>query len=147
MRLTDDFYEEENSNNKVFLYMVLFMSVVILSVTGLVFGMNYKGKNGSGYQLAKEQAEARRQAAGIEDTQVPLEKSADSLISGSTLTSDQLDIWDLSALDGAGEETVSQSSKNGTVINQTTGETIVDGSLNSGSENSAANLAEGKTSV
>ena len=147
MRLTDDFYEEENSNNKVFLYMVLFMSVVILAVTGLVFGMNYKGKNGSGYQLAKEQAEARRQAAGIEDTQVPLEKSADSLISGSTLTSDQLDIWDLSALDGAGEETVSQSSKNGTVINQTTGETIVDGSLNSGSENSAANLAEGKTSV
>lgn len=147
MRLTDDFYEEENSNNKVFLYMVLFMSVVILAVTGLVFGMNYKGKNGSGYQLAKEQAEARRQAAGIEDTQVPLEKSADSLISGSTLTSDQLDIWDLSALDGAGEETVSQSRKNGTVINQTTGETIVDGSLNSGSENSAANLAEGKTSV
>lgn len=147
MRLTDDFYEDEKSNNKIFLYMVLFMSIVILAVTGLVFGMNYKGKKGSGYQLAKEQAEARRQAAGIDDTQVPLEKSADSLISGSTLTSDQLDIWDLSALDGAEYETAPQSSKNGTVINQTTGETIVDGSLNSGSENSAANLAEGKTSV
>lgn len=147
MRLTDDFYEDEKSNNKIFLYMVLFMSIVILAVTGLVFGMNYKGKKGSGYQLAKEQAEARRQAAGIDDTQVPLEKSADSLISGSTLTSDQLDIWDLSALDGAEYETAHQSSKNGTVINQTTGETIVDGSLNSGSENSAANLAEGKTSV
>lgn len=147
MRLTDDFYEDEKSNNKIFLYMVLFMSIVILAVTGLVFGMNYKGKKGSGYQLAKEQAEARRQAAGIDDTQVPLEKSADSLISGSTLTSDQLDIWDLSALDGAEYETAPKSSKNGTVINQTTGETIVDGSLNSGSENSAANLAEGKTSV
>lgn len=147
MRLTDDFYEEEKSNNKVFLYMALFMSVVILAVTGLVFGMNYKGKKGSGYQLAKEQAEARRQEAGINDTQVPLEKSADSLISGSTLTSDQLDIWDLSALDGVEEEKAPKSSKNGTVINQTTGETIVDGSINSGSENSAANLADGKTSV
>lgn len=146
MRLTDDYYEEEKDSSKFLLYMVLFMSVVILGVTGLVFLMNHEDKSGSNYQLAKEQAEARRQAAGISDEQVPMEKSVDSLISGSTLTSDQLDIWDLSALDGV-EEEVPKSTKNGTVINQTTGETIVDGSSNNGSENSAAILAEGKTSV
>lgn len=149
MRLTDDLYEEEkdSSNNKLFLYMALFMSVVVLGITGLVFWMNHEDKSGSNYALAKEQAEARRQADGIADEQVPMEKSVDELISGSSLTSDQLDIWDLSALDGADEEAVPASSKNGTVTNQTTGEVVVDGSSNNDSANSAANLAEGKTSV
>lgn len=149
MRLTDDFYEEEKDfgNNKLFLYMALFMSVVVLGVTGLVFWMNHKEKSGSNFELAKQQAQERRQEAGIEDTQVPMEKSVDSLISGSTLTSDQLDIWDLSALDAADEQTALATSKNGTVTNQTTGEVVVDGSSNNTSENSAANLAEGKTAV
>ncbi len=149
MRLTDDFYEEEkdSSNNKLFLYMALFMSVVVLGITGLVFLMNHEDKSGSNYALAKEQAEARRQEAGITDEQVPMEKGVDELISGSTLTSDQLDIWDLSALAGADEEAAPASSKNGTVTNQTTGEVVVDGSSNNKSQNSATNLTEGKTSV
>ncbi len=146
MRLTDDYYEEEKDSNKGMLYWVLGMSVVVLGVVGLVFGMNYEKKSGSNYQLAVQQAAERRKAAGIEDEQVPLEPSVDALILGSTLTSDQLDIWDLSALDGA-EEEAPKSTKNGTVTNQTTGETIVDGSSNSGSENSAASLSDGKTSV
>lgn len=149
MRLTDDFYEEErdSSNHKIFLYMALFMSVVVLGVTGLVFWMNHENKSGSNFELAKQQAAERRQAAGIADEQVAKEKSVDELISGSTLTSDQLDIWDLSVLTSVDEAEAPKSTKNGTVINQTTGETIVDGSSNSGSENSAAKLAEGKTSI
>lgn len=147
MRLTDDYYEEEKDSNKGMLYLILVMSVVVLGVVGLVFGMNYQNKSGSNYQLAVQQAAERRQAAGIVDEQVPREKSVDALISGSTLTSDQLDIWNLSALDDVEEEAAPKSTKNGTVTNQTTGETIVDGSSNNGSENSAASLAEGKTSV
>ncbi len=147
MRLTDDYYEDEKDSSKLFLYMVLFMSVVVLGVTGLVFWMNHEEKSGSSFELAKQQAAERRQAAGISEEQVPLEKSANSMISGSTLTSDQLNIWDLSALNSVEEEEAPKSTKNGTVTNQTTGETIVDGSSNNGSENSAAKLAEGKTSV
>lgn len=123
------------------------MSVVVLGVVGLIFWMNHEDKSGSNFELAKQQAAERRQAAGISEEQVPMEKSVNSLISGSTLTSDQLNIWDLSALNGAEEEEAPKSTKNGTVTNQTTGETIVDGSSNNGSENSAAKLAEGKTSV
>ena len=147
MRLTDDYYEDEKDSSKLFLYMVLFMSVVVLGVTGLVFWMNHEEKSGSNFELAKQQAAERRQAAGISEEQVPMEKSVDSLISGSTLTSDQLNIWDLSALNSVEEVETPKSTKNGTVTNQTTGETIVDGSSNNGSENSAAILAEGKTSV
>lgn len=146
MRLTDDYYEEEK-DSKLFLYMVLLMSIVVLGVVGLIFWMNHEDKSGSNFELAKQQAAERRQAAGISEEQVPMEKSVNSLISGSTLTSDQLNIWDLSALNGAEEEETPKSTKNGTVTNQTTGETIVDGSSNNGSENSAAKLAEGKTSV
>lgn len=146
MRLTDDYYEEEK-DSKLFLYMVLLMSIVVLGVVGLIFWMNHEDKSGSNFELAKQQAAERRQAAGISEEQVPMEKSVNSLISGSTLTSDQLNIWDLSALNGAEEEEAPKSTKNGTVTNQTTGETIVDGSSNNGSENSAAKLAEGKTSV
>ncbi|MBQ6787581.1 MAG: hypothetical protein IJO85_07660 [Lachnospiraceae bacterium] len=147
MRLTDDYYEDEKDSSKLFLYMVLFMSVVVLGVTGLVFWMNHEEKSGSNFELAKQQTAERRQAAGISEEQVPMEKSVDSLISGSTLTSDQLNIWDLSALNSVEEVETPKSTKNGTVTNQTTGETIVDGSSNNGSENSAAILAEGKTSV
>lgn len=146
MRLTDDYYEEEK-DSRLFLYVVLLMSVVVLGVVGLIFWMNHEDKSGSSFELAKQQAAERRQAAGISEEQVPMEKSVNSLISGSTLTSDQLNIWDLSALNGAEEEEAPKSTKNGTVTNQTTGETIVDGSSNNGSENSAAKLAEGKTSV
>lgn len=146
MRLTDDYYEEEK-DSRLFLYVVLLMSVVVLGVVGLIFWMNHEDKSGSNFELAKQQAAERRQAAGISEEQVPMEKSVNSLISGSTLTSDQLNIWDLSALNGAEEEEAPKSTKNGTVTNQTTGETIVDGSSNNGSENSAAKLAEGKTSV
>lgn len=145
MRLTDDYYEEEK-DSRLFLYVVLLMSVVVLGVVGLIFWMNHEDKSGSSFELAKQQAAERRQAAGISEEQVPMEKSVDSLISGSTLTSDQLNIWDLSALNNA-EEEAPKSTKNGTVTNQTTGETVVDGSSNNGSENSAAKLAEGKTSV
>lgn len=147
MRLTDDYYEDEKDSSKLFLYMVLFMSVVVLGVTGLVFWMNHEEKSGSSFELAKQQAAERRQAAGINEEQVPMEKSINFMVSGSTLTSDQLNIWDLSALNSVEEEEAPKSTKNGTVTNQTTGETIVDGSSNNGSENSAAKLAEGKTSV
>ena len=146
MRLTDDYYEEERES-KLFLYMIVLMSLVVLGVVGLIFWMNQQDKSGSNYELAKQQAAERRQAAGISEEHVPMEKSVDSLISGSTLTSDQLDIWDLSAFDSADEIESPKSTKNGTVLNQTTGETVIDGSANNGSENSAAKLAEGKTSV
>jgi hypothetical protein len=150
MKLHDDYYEEEHGSgsNIAYVYMILIMSVIILGVTALVFWVNQSQSrsDGSGYAAAVAQKEAQEAAALQKET----EKNSDSVISNDKLTSDQLDIWTLP--DTGRDKTSSSEKGNGTVTNQTTGETVSDGSSGSSSDSSsksqtADELANGKTSV
>ena len=150
MKLHDDYYEEEHGTGSKmpYVYMVLIMSVVILGVTALVFFVNQsKSKSdGSGYAaaLAQKEAQAAQTNKQLEDN------AAESVIAESKLTADQLDIWSLP--DTGREKNSSKSNKNnGTVTNQTTGETVTDGSANNSDKTDKAptadEISQGKTSV
>ncbi len=149
MKLNDDYYEYEyekergnGGSNITFIYMALIMSTVILGVTALVFWINKSenGSSGSGYAAAVAQREARLQAEGGTETSDDM----NGLISDSKLTSDELDIW---TLPDTGREKNKTSSGNGTVKNQTTGETVTDGSSSDKDTTTADELVDGKTSV
>ncbi len=149
MKLQNDgYYEEEHGSgsNMIYVYMVLIMSVVILGVTAIVFWVNSsKSRNdGSGYAAAVAQRDA--QTAQSANT---ASGSAATVISDNKLTSDDLDIW---TLPDTGRTTGgSKSNKNnGTVKNQTTGETVIEGSSEEESGDKAVTadeLEKGKTSV
>lgn len=150
MKLHDDYYEEEHgSGSKItYVYMALIMSAVILGVTALVFWANQSQSrsDGSGYAAAV----AQREAKAAEASRKTEASASESVIAESKLTSDDLDIWTLP--DTGREKNSSTSSKNnGTVTNQTTGETVVDGSASSSGSTdkskTADELANGKTSV
>ncbi|MDE7415921.1 MAG: glycoside hydrolase family 25 protein [Lachnospiraceae bacterium] len=150
MKLHDDYYEEEHSSGSrmTYVYMALIMSVVILGVTALVFWANqpHSRSDGSGYAAALAQKEA--QAA--EASRKMEANASENVIAESKLTSDDLDIWTLP--DTGREKNTSQSNRNnGTVTNQTTGETVIDGSANAsdstGQSKTADELSNGKTSV
>jgi Tfp pilus assembly protein PilV len=127
MKLHDDYYEEEHSSGSkmVYVYMALIMSVVILGVTALVFWANQSKSrsDGSGYAAALAQKEAK-----ASETNRQIEANAsENVIAESKLTSDDLDIWSLP--DTGRDKNKNQPNKNnGTVTNQTTGETVIDGS-------------------
>lgn len=150
MKLHDDYYEEEHSSGSkiVYVYMALIMSVVILGVTALVFWANQSKSrsDGSGYAAAIAQKEAK-----AAETSRQMESNAsENVIAESKLTSDDLDIWMLP--DTGREKNTPQSNKNnGTVTNQTTGETVVDGSAaesdSADKSKTADELSKGKTSV
>lgn len=149
MRSHDDYYEEEHGQGSrmPYVYMVLIMSVVILGVTALVFWANQSKKSdGSGYAAALAQKEAQSAEAKKE---MDANASENALVE-SKLTSDDLDIWTLPDT-GREKNDPGSSRGNGTVTNQTTGETVTDGT---GDEADAADpaktadeLANGKTSV
>ncbi|MDE7272917.1 MAG: glycoside hydrolase family 25 protein [Lachnospiraceae bacterium] len=150
MKLHDDYYEEEHSSGSktIYIYMILIMSAVILGVTALVFWANQSQSksDGSGYAAALAQKEAK----AAEESRKMEANAAENVIAESKLTSDDLDIWTLP--DTGREKNTPQSNKNnGTVTNQTTGETVVDGSESasdsSGQSRTADELSNGKTSV
>jgi GH25 family lysozyme M1 (1,4-beta-N-acetylmuramidase)/Tfp pilus assembly protein PilV len=145
MKLNDEYYEEEHGSGSklTYLYMVLIMSVVVLGVTALVFWVNQSRdkSDGSGYAAAVAQKQAMEAEANGQTT------DANTLTNSSTdkLTSDQLDIW---TLPDTGRSKTQTGSGNGTVTNQTTGETVSDSSGGSGDKTQTADeLANGKTSV
>lgn len=144
----DDYYEEEHGSgsNMIYVYMVLIMSVVILGVTAIVFWVNSsKSRNdGSGYAAAVAQRDAQTAQSAKSAS-----SAAATVVSENKLTSDDLDIW---TLPDTGRTTGgSKSNKNnGTVKNQTTGETVIEGSSEEESGDktvTADELAKGKTSV
>lgn len=147
MGFHDDYYDEEHGSGSkmIYVYMVLIMSVVILGVTALVFWSNQSGNksDGSGYAAAV----AQKEAMAAEQSRQMQANDSDSVITEGKLTSDQLDIWTLPDT-GREKNTSSSGSGNGTVTNQTTGETVA-GGTESSSENAktADELANGKTSV
>ncbi|MDE6983415.1 MAG: hypothetical protein K2O99_02605, partial [Lachnospiraceae bacterium] len=148
MKLHDDYYEEEHGSGSrmTYIYMALIMSAVILGVMALVFWANQSKSrsDGSGYAAALAQKEAKEAEAGRQMDA----NASETVISGSKLTSDDLDIWTLPDT-GREKDTFTSGKNNGTVTNQTTGETVVDGSANtSDSTNKTADeLSNGKTSV
>lgn len=150
MKLHDDYYEEEHSSGSkiTYVYMLLIMSVVILGVTALVFWANQsKNKSdGSGYAAAMAQKEAK-----AAETSKKMEANAsESVIAESKLTSDDLDIWTLPDT-GRNKNSSKSDKNNGTVTNQTTGETVIDGSSSASGSTSQSQTADalsnGKTSV
>lgn len=146
MKLQDDYYEEEHGSGSkmIYVYMILIMSAVILGVTALVFWANQSENksDGSGYAAAIAQKEAK---AAETNKQIEANQ-AENIIAESKLTSDQLDIWTLPDT-GREKNTSSSNKNNGTVTNQTTGETVVDGSSDSTDAKTADELSQGKTSV
>lgn len=140
MRYMADEYEQEQGPNMTLIYMALIMSAVILVVVGLMFLVN-KPTRGSKVNHAQQIAAAKE----VSQTQAVVD-SVNALVSGSTLTSNQLDIWNLPDT-GRKDDTIVDNGKNGTVTNQTTGETVIEGSKSQDSENTAEALTQGKTEV
>ena len=140
MRYMADEYEQEQGSNMTLIYMALVMSTVILVVVGLMFLVN-KPTRGSKVNHAQQIAAAKE----VSQTQAVVD-SVNALVSGSTLTSNQLDIWNLPDT-GRKDDTIVDNGKNGTVTNQTTGKTLIEGSKSQDSENTAEALTQGKTEV
>ena len=140
MRYMADEYEQEQGPNMTLIYMALIMSTVILVVVGLMFLVN-KPTRGSKVNHAQQIAAAKE----VSQTQAVVD-SVNALVSGSTLTSNQLDIWNLPDT-GRKDDAIVDNGKNGTVTNQTTGETVIEGSKSQDSENTAEALTQGKTEV
>ncbi len=142
----DDNDERGSGSNMTLIYMALIMSTVIFAVTALVFWANgsKKSSDGSGYR----QAVAQREERMLEESKSSGTAASDNVISSSKLTSDQLDIWTLP--DTGRQSSSNSNSGNGTVTNQTTGETV-GGSSEKSSEKetttTADELVSGKTSV
>lgn len=121
-----DNYDDNSHGNIVFVYMVIIMIAVIAGVTALIFFVNKPKSSSKGFQLALSRAESTQQA---QNSKVKIEteqmvKSVEDLVSGSTLTSDQLDIWTLPNANSTKKVT---DTKNGVVKNQTTGEILAGG--------------------
>lgn len=150
MKLHDDYYEEEHGSGSriTYVYMALIMSALILGVTALVFWANQSRSksDGSGYAAALAQKEAKAAEAGKKSDA----NASGNVIEDSKLTSNDLDIWTLPDT-GREKNNTSSNKNNGTVTNQTTGETVVDGSSNTsgsaGKSQTADELSNGKTSV
>lgn len=140
MRYMADEYEQEQGSNMTLIYMALVMSTVILVVVGLMFLVN-KPTRSSKVNHAQQIAAAKE----VSQTQAVVD-SVNALVSGSTLTSNQLDIWNLPDT-GRKDDTIVDNGKNGTVTNQTTGKTVIEGSKSQDSENTAEALTQGKTEV
>ncbi len=140
MRYMADEYEQEQGPNMTLIYMALIMSTVILVVVGLMFLVN-KPTRGSKVNHAQQIAAAKE----VSQTQAVVD-SVNALVPGSTLTSNQLDIWNLPDT-GRKDDAIVDNGKNGTVTNQTTGETVIEGSKSQDSENTAEALTQGKTEV
>lgn len=140
MRYMIDEYEQEQGSNMTLIYMALVMSTVILVVVGLMFLVN-KPTRSSKVNHAQQIAAAKE----VSQTQAVVD-SVNALVSGSTLTSNQLDIWNLPDT-GRKDDTIVDNGKNGTVTNQTTGKTVIEGSKSQDSENTAEALTQGKTEV
>lgn len=95
-------YQEQpdNNGNKIFVYMILAMTVVIFLVVGLMFLDNYEKQSSvAGYQLARERAlEQRGISTEVQSSDPDIHKP----------TSDELDIWTLPA---TGRSTATQNDK------------------------------------
>lgn len=90
MKLSDDY--EDRPVNMTLVNMAIIMSVIVLSIIGLVFWMNAPSKDAKNVQ-ARENKQGGTELDQMTQKANAMKESVDSLISGSSLTSDDLDIW------------------------------------------------------
>ena len=82
MRLSDDF--DDNNSGLPMIYMAIGVALFVITVFGVVVLANRKPSNRENTQTMAQETE------GVQETE---EAPQDPLISGSTLTSDDLDFW------------------------------------------------------
>lgn len=107
MRLTDDFHEQKPVNMTL-INMTLLMSVIVISILGLVFWVNMPAKAARKIGDTQTVSNVSKMEKEAED----MKASVDELISGSTLTSNDLDIWSLPDY----EEGLSKDADNGSMV-------------------------------
>lgn len=90
MRLTDDF-QEHKQVNLTLVNMTLVMSLIVISILGLVLWVNMPAK--AARKMGSEKTETT--TSKMEKEAAEMKASVDELISGSTLTSNDLDIWNM----------------------------------------------------
>lgn len=90
MKLSDDY--EDRPVNMTLINMGIVMSVIVLAIIGLVFWMNAPSKDARNAQ-ARTEKKADTELDQMTQKANAMKDSVDGLISGSTLTSDDLDIW------------------------------------------------------
>lgn len=118
MRYTEDLYDNEHESKIVMVQMMIIMTAVVAIIVGVVILMNKP-------DLVVKRTSISHSTASLNDRNTNLE----GYISGSTLTSDQLDIWTLP--DVAIKESDSYGRlMDGVVINETTGELVSEGKVN-----------------
>lgn len=146
MRYSDPY--EEKQENSVFVYMAIIMSAIVIGVVAVMVWINTPKKNSKGMSvaLAGMQASETRQASKIKTQTDEMVKSVEELLSGNTLTSDQLDIWTLPDIEKDVTYDVTDS-KNGTLKNQTTGETLIAGSSSETVSSSKTEETAGETEL
>lgn len=103
----DDYYEHEmtrRNSRAAFRYAVIIGSVSILGILLIVLLLNSGSGNRGGAQVSGQYSDMLAAAEQEHSQNVRLEDSVEDLLSGSTLTADDLDIWDRSP-----ETTVSEN--------------------------------------
>lgn len=92
MKLTDDFHEQK-SVNMTLINMTLLMSIIVIAILGLVFWVNMPAK--AARKIGSEDSKANTPSSKMEREAEEMKASVEELISGSTLTSNDLDIWNM----------------------------------------------------
>lgn len=94
MRLTDDYHEESNRGIS-YVSMGLGVSAVIFLILAVVLILNKEPKRQIAPVVQTEEAGVTAQAEnGLQEEKSYADKTVEELISGSTLTADQLDLWE-----------------------------------------------------
>ena len=102
----DDYYEQElsrTSSKTTFRYAVIIGSVSVLGILMIVLLLNSGNGKRSGAQVSSPSVGTMSEAELEHSQNVRMEDSVEELLSGSTLTAEDLDIWDERA-----ENTVSE---------------------------------------
>lgn len=99
MKLSDDF-QEHRSVNMTLINMTLLMSVIVIAILGLVFWTNLPSKAAKSSKKTESETEgANGEISDAQQDALDSQKSVSELISGSTLTSNDLDIWNMTSYD------------------------------------------------
>lgn len=109
----DDYYDQEmtrRSSAATFRYAVIIGSVSVLGILLIVLLLNSGNGQGGGAQVSSQYSGVLSAAEQEHAQNVQLENSVEDLLSGSTLTADDLDIWEERPGDTATENEPEESS-------------------------------------
>lgn len=109
----DDYYDQEmtrRSSAATFRYAVIIGSVSVLGILLIVLLLNSGNGQGGGAQVSSQYSETLTAAEQEHLQNTMLENSVEDLLSGSTLTADDLDIWDEQPWNTVSEDEPEESS-------------------------------------